>query len=190
MGSFLPASALDTFLFFLCLSFPFPLSFGCDICCLFFCLSTFHFLLQNCSLPPTWQDKMGTWRKWPFPLFSTTLASYILFFPSITFFCCVYMSALSSHVVLRKTNRWDCTMKRIKDLGKRQREERGRPLWEVQLVENLQTCQFQLVHSGLWTQHFYFPCPLRERQMFCLSALQLKLFPRCSRPFEASQWAN
>ncbi len=62
-------------------------------------------------------------------------------------------------------------------LGKRQREERGRPLREVQPVENLQACQFQLVHSGLWTQHFYFPHPLRERQMFCLSALQLKLFP-------------
>lgn len=49
------------------------------------------------------------------------------------------------------------------------REERGRPLREVELVENFQACQFQLVHSGLWTQHFYFSCPLRERQMlsFC-----------------------
>lgn len=67
------------------------------------------------------------------------------------------------------------------------REERGRPLREVQLVENLQACQFQLVHSGLWTQHFYFPRPLRERQMFSLSALRLKL---CSRPLEVSQWTD
>ncbi len=81
--------------------------------------------------------------------------------------------------------------KKIKtSLGERQKEERGGTLREVQLVENLQTCQFQLVHSGLWTQHFYIPCPLRERQMFCLSALQLKLFPLCSRPLEVSQWAN
>lgn len=149
-----------------------------------------YFPLQNCSLPPTWQDKMGMWRKWPFPLFATTLASNILFFSLHNLFLlCVY-ECLNFTCCLEEDKSMRLYNKENKDLGERQREERGRPLWEVQLVENLQTCQFQLVHSGLWTQHFYFPCPLRERQMFCLSALQLKLFPRCSRPFEASQWAN
>lgn len=72
-------------------------------------------------------------------------------------------------------------MTRKKEFGREaEREERGRPLREVQFVENLQACQLQLVHSGLWTQHFYFRHPLRERQMFCLSALQPKLFPLCS----------
>lgn len=67
--------------------------------------------------------------------------------------------------------------------------ERGRPLKELRAaVENFQTCQFQLVHSGLWTQHFDFPCPLREEQMFCLSAPHVKLLPLCARPFKVSQW--
>lgn len=72
----------------------------------------------------------------------------------------------------------------------KQRKERGRSLREIQPVENLRACQFQLVHSGLWTQQFYFPSPLRERPMFCHSALQLKLFPLCSWPFKVSQGAN
>lgn len=69
-------------------------------------------------------------------------------------------------------------------LGDGQGKERGRSLREVQPVENLQACQFELVHSGLWTQQFYFPSPLRERQMFCRCALQRKLFPLLFMTFQ------
>lgn len=127
MGSFLPASALDTFLFFLCFSFPFPPSFCCDIFCLcFFCLPTFPFLLQNCSLPPTWQDKMGTWRKWPFPHFATTLASYILFFSLHNLYllcayeCLIFTSCLEEDRSMRLYNEENKRFGREAERGKRE----------------------------------------------------------------------
>lgn len=98
----------------------------------------------------------------------------IVFFPhSLHFvlFLCVYENIFTCCLGEDKMMRlYNEEKKRVLE---RVREEMGRPLREVQLVENLQACQFQLVHSELWTQHFYFPRPLRERQMFCLSALQL-----------------
>lgn len=74
---------------------------------------------------------------------------------------------------------WDCTMQRKKELETSQVREIQLfhslyfPLREVQLVENPLACQFQLVHSVIWTQHFYFPVSLLS-----------KLFPFCSQPFE------
>lgn len=42
-----------------------------------------------------------------------------------------------------------------KDMEKEsERGKREGALREIQIVENLQACQFQLVHSGLWTGLF------------------------------------
>lgn len=118
---------------------------------------------------------------------AATLPSYIPFsFSALSRICLVciwkliFTCCLGEDETMRLYNEessWD-----------RHRKERGRSLREVQPVENLQACQFQLVHSGLWTVLFL--RPLRERPMFSHSALQLELFPLCSWPFTVSLWAN
>lgn len=157
MGSFLPASALDTFFIFLQPFFSLPLSpfiviFSASV----FHLPTFSIRVWNCVLPSTGQDKIkmnGKWRKWQFPLFATTWTSYIPSPPMLCFVLCVYerfifACCLGEDKLMRLYSE---EKKRVLERGG---EEIGRPLREVQPVENLQACQFQLVHSELWTQHF------------------------------------
>lgn len=149
-------------LLFLCHSPPSPFLLLLYFCLCFFCLPTFPFLVENHNLPPTWRDKikgMGKQRKWPFP------PSYIPFsLSALSRICLVCIRKLIFTCCLGE----DKTMRLYNEESSwdRHRKERGRSLKEVQSVENLQACQFQLVHSALWTQQFYFPSRLREELMF------------------------
>lgn len=142
MGSFLPASTLDTFFIFLALFFSLPL------CFFFLPLFFFWFSMTGQNKGNRNLEEMAV-----SSLCYHTTSHFLFFFVQFThFFCRMCVAGLSTYVVLGKTKWWHRTIKREKQKKKEsERVERGRPLKELELqwkIFRLASSNWYILDSG------------------------------------------
>lgn len=163
----------------------------CSCSFLFSFVFFFYLLIGNCTLPPTWQDKiqgMWNWRKWPLPLSLLPLHSLFPFSPGLLDLFSVY-ERLTFSLCLDKAK---IIRFYIEKKEKWRPWERGRgksSTFQGSTVSGKYP-GLPVLTGTLWTLDTALLFPLSSKRKTDVFSLRLKLFPLCSWPLEVSQWAN